>query len=147
MWCCVGFHVSASDLTETLIWWYWGSGGRKSKLIFAISVYFCGKELLVSPGWKGPHVANLTLGLEEWSCHIGDSVLLSITGRLGIQQQQELNQPWSVETHATEPMLCLHCFHNGHSIHSPIVPAPGGQWQGGRMEDVSWAIYSVFCIV
>lgn len=62
-----------------------GSVGRKNRLISRICVYFYDKELPVSPGWKGPNVANLTLGLKEWWCHIGDSVLLSITDKLGIQ--------------------------------------------------------------
>lgn len=59
--------------------------GRKSKLTSGIRAYFYGKELPVSLEWKEPNVANLTFGLKEWWCHIRDSVLLSITYKLGIQ--------------------------------------------------------------
>lgn len=64
--------------------------GRKSNPISGICVYSRNKKQVVTPGWKGPNVANLTLGLKEW-CHIGSSVLLSIAGSWGMQQQQKLN--------------------------------------------------------
>lgn len=67
----------------------------------------------VSRNFKGPNVVNLTIGLEKWF-YIGDSASLSIACRLGIQQQQELNRPCSVE-----PMLSLHLFPSRHSIHVP----------------------------
>lgn len=95
----------------------WGSVSTKSKPISRIRIYFCDKELLVPPGWKGANVVNLTFGLKEWY-HIGSSVLLSIAGRLGIQQQQDLNQPWSVESCccscsvfilSTADNPCAHC--------------------------------------
>lgn len=33
--------------------------GRKGKLLPIVGVYPCEDEVLVSPGWAGPHILNL----------------------------------------------------------------------------------------
>lgn len=80
------------------------------------------KKQVVTPGWREPNIANLTLGpKDQW--HIGDSAFLSIAGRLDICQQ-ELNQPWSVH-----PMPSLHPFPSGHSCaHSTNWPRTEAEW-------------------
>lgn len=87
-----------------------------------------GKDTLLPPsGGKGSGVRELPQ-VSEWTLGNGARGGLSLglqCWRLGIQQQQGLDEPWGEGTYAIGLRFNFHPCRHGHSIHEPAMSALG----------------------